>query len=66
MPDVCVYVQVLSITLATIKNCEDFKQQYIKYDFLWKQDLHKTLQVGQDASRETEFWQPAACACMAI
>lgn len=54
MPDVCVYVQVLSITLATIKNCEDFKQQYIKYDFLWKQDLHKTLQVGQDASRERE------------
>jgi hypothetical protein len=37
--------QVLSVTLSTIKNCEEFKQQYNKYDFLWKQDLHQTLQV---------------------
>lgn len=37
--------QVLSVTLSTIKNCEHFKQQYNKYDFLWKQDLHQTLQV---------------------
>jgi len=38
--------QVLSVTLATIKDCEEFKQQYTKYEFLWKQDLQQTLQVG--------------------
>jgi hypothetical protein len=36
---------VLSITLSTISECEAFKQQYTKYDFLWRQDLHQTLQV---------------------
>lgn len=45
-----VHAQVLSVTLCTIKNCEEFKQQYIRYDFLWKQDLHKTLEV-----RPTQF-----------
>lgn len=43
----CFWSQVLSVTLSTIKNCEEFKQQYNKYDFLWKQDLQQTLQVGQ-------------------
>lgn len=38
------------MTLSTIKNCEDFKQQYIKYNFLWKQDLHQTLEVSGKTS----------------
>eukprot|EP00879_Flechtneria_rotunda_P005416 GHRR01005708.1.p1 GENE.GHRR01005708.1~~GHRR01005708.1.p1 ORF type:complete len:1495 (+),score=578.36 GHRR01005708.1:300-4784(+) len=37
--------KVLSITLATIKNCEEFKGQFMKYDYLWKQDLNQTLQL---------------------
>lgn len=41
----CALAQVLSITLTTIGSCEAFKQQYTKYEFLWKQDLHQALQV---------------------
>lgn len=37
--------QVLSITLSSIQTCEDFKGQFMKYDYLWKQDLNQALQV---------------------
>ncbi|KAF6251999.1 flagellar outer dynein arm heavy chain beta [Scenedesmus sp. NREL 46B-D3] len=36
--------QVLSITLSSIQTCEDFKGQFMKYDYLWKQDLNQALQ----------------------
>jgi hypothetical protein len=41
-----VMMQVLSITLSSIQECENFKGQYMKYDCLWKQDLNQTLQVS--------------------
>lgn len=43
-------IQVLGITLASIRSCEDFKGQYMKYDYLWKQDLNQTLQGFLEAN----------------
>lgn len=42
--------QVLSITLSSIQTCEEFKGQYLKYDYLWKQDLQETLQDFLEAN----------------
>jgi dynein heavy chain len=36
--------QVMNITLGNEVRCEEFKQQYGKFEYLWKQDLHKALQ----------------------
>jgi dynein heavy chain len=44
----CALLQVLSITLSSIQTCEDFKGQFMKYDYLWKQDLNQALQVRTD------------------
>jgi hypothetical protein len=38
-------LQVLSITLSSIQTCEDFKGQFMKYDYLWKQNLNQALRV---------------------
>jgi hypothetical protein len=44
----CYLLQVLSITLSSIQTCEDFKGQFMKYDYLWKQDLNQALQERMD------------------
>ncbi|MEW5311809.1 MAG: hypothetical protein WDW38_003494 [Sanguina aurantia] len=36
--------QVMAITLANEGQCEDFKAQYVKFDYLWKKDLNQALQ----------------------
>ncbi|PNW78281.1 hypothetical protein CHLRE_09g403800v5 [Chlamydomonas reinhardtii] len=36
--------QVMMVTLANESRCEDFKNQFAKFDYLWKQDLQATLQ----------------------
>ncbi len=43
-------MQVLCITISSIQACEDFKGQYLKYDYLWKQDLNQTLQDFLEAN----------------
>lgn len=34
----------MAITLANEGQCEDFKAQYVKFDYLWKKDLNQALQ----------------------
>lgn len=34
----------MMVTLANESRCEDFKNQFAKFDYLWKQDLQATLQ----------------------
>lgn len=58
--------QVLSVTLSTIKDCEEFKQQYIKFDFLWKQDLHKTLEVRTQPQGSSTHSLCYACICVLL
>lgn len=39
-------MQVSSVTLANEARCEEFRQQFLRFDFLWKTDLQATLKVG--------------------
>lgn len=34
----------MTIVLANEAQCEVFKQQYLKYDYLWKKDQQQALQ----------------------
>jgi dynein heavy chain, axonemal len=35
--------QVMAVTLASEGRCEDFKAQYAKFGYLWRDDLNATL-----------------------
>jgi hypothetical protein len=36
----------MSVTMANEARCEEFRQQFLRFDFLWKTDLQATLKVG--------------------
>lgn len=55
----CLHAQVLSITLSSIQTCEELKGQFVKYDYLWKQDLNQALQV-----RDELLQIHVLCACL--
>lgn len=39
-------LQVMAVTLANEARCEEFRQQFLRFDFLWKTDLNTTLKVS--------------------
>jgi dynein heavy chain len=41
--------RVMSITLANEAKCEEFKQQYVSFEYLWKRDLNGALQEFLEA-----------------
>eukprot|EP00983_Pelagomonas_calceolata_P123833 1161047-Pelagomonas_calceolata.AAC.18 len=45
--------QVMEVTLVNEQQCEQFKEQFSKFDYLWKKDLHTALQEFCDANGTT-------------
>jgi hypothetical protein len=49
--------------LANELQCERFKEQFSKFDYLWKKDLHTALQEFSDANGTT---LPGVCVCVCV
>ncbi|KAF5834390.1 hypothetical protein DUNSADRAFT_8976 [Dunaliella salina] len=45
--------QVMEVTLMNERQCEQFKEQFSKFDYLWKKDLNTALQEFCDANGTT-------------
>ena len=41
----------MTVTLGNEEKCEDFRRQYLKYDYLWKNDLQVRPAGGKGAGR---------------
>lgn len=41
--------QVMTVTLSNEANCEEFRRQYLKFDYLWRNDLQAALQAFLEA-----------------
>ncbi len=39
----CCKLQVMQCTLDNEAKCEELKRQYLRFDYLWKNDLQKAL-----------------------
>jgi dynein heavy chain, axonemal len=51
---------VQRLVLANEAKCNDFKQNFSKFDYLWKRDLNKTLQEFLQAEGKVRHQQQVA------
>jgi hypothetical protein len=51
----------MEVTLGNELECERFKEQFSKFDYLWKKDLHTALQEFSEANGTT---LPGVCVCV--